>query len=151
MKGLHINKFLEVIKTKAIYIFLTPLFLILLWANLQIALSIVANGFFYHIYSPVQVTDVLTDSAVLHFTRVSKVDVEGTEICELSCDKQVFVIPTTSLYLEPGCASFYKALPIPDAASGTCHYECLVSYAPFGSFGATLTHSFYSAEFIVTR
>ena len=137
------------LKTKVVYIFLAPLFLILLWINFQLVLSIVGNRFFYHIDSPIQVVSVTPNSTYLYFTRTSKIDMREKVLCELHCDEQVFFMPEMFPYLESGYASFYKTYPIPETAKGTCHYKCMVSYAPFGSFGATLKHPYYSTEFTI--
>lgn len=129
------------------YVLFIPVFLILLWVNFQIFLSLGANGFFFHVHSPVGIESISADKVNLDFNRTSRIDMEATVTCEIHCERQVINIPVLHTYFEKGETQFYKAYPLPSTAEGMCYYECIASYSPFGKYGATLVHPFYTERF----
>jgi len=133
------------------YILFIPIVFILLWANFQIFLSLGANGYFYHICSPAKVERISEEEVSVHFVRESRISMQGKNICELHCEREVINIPHMDVYLEKGEASFYKTYFIPNSAEGICHYECLINYSPFGMWGATLGHSYYTEDFVISK
>ena len=123
--------------------------LILGWVMAMSLLSLMANGYFYHINQPVRIIRVEPKKVVLKFDRFSRLNMNANHIRELECEESVHHLPKVEIYLEQGYAIFNVDYPLLMNSFGECFYRGVMEYRPFGPFGPTLRYSWHSEKFNV--
>ena len=117
-----------------------------LWLVSMSALSLLANGMFYHVEQPVPLKEIREGEVVLSFTRTAVIGLAGECATELQCT-QLYQFGARPCPLEKGLNCFDMALPLPENAEGQCQYRGSVTYSPFGTFGPALTYLWESESF----
>ena len=120
---------------------------ILVWIIAMSALSLLANGWLYHIRQPLPVTEVTASSVTVLFDRYSRCSMNGRCATELVCDL-VHTYPARDCVIESGRARWEERFDLPGYVDGgSCRLVGLVSYAPLGEFGPRLSHEWKSEAF----
>jgi len=124
------------------------MYLMLAWLIASLALSLLANGWLYHIDSPAEVT-VRDDHIVVNVMRRSLVSMQGHCVTELICNVE-HDYPSYDCPIEAGTQTLRPVYPVPSyPVEGPCYLSGVVRYQPAGTLGPMLTHNWTSETFTI--